>query len=503
MNSPNLVEIKYPSPKKRIRSFYEFFTIYSSVFLIAAAIWAINPYSNIGFVACLWILVLAPFVIARYDRFEPVAIYFVVFIIAFTIKPLLNEYLSSINENYLFSLSGYEGAYDIGFPFAVLFILIHIYFVHTIYFYLTKNNRKLFFLQLHQSRYQTTPSPPNEMYLWKQTAFVAISIYVPAFLYFIIVIQGLDFSAYSANRNEILRGQGLAWLLATLGTPLSIIFFYIFLLQRTIQKRGNLYLLIAMLCVISGQFIAPGRGNILAILVACIIIYWQKGGMVSFSNLFALGVGFVAFSFIILHLREGNSIIDSDSTLFFIGQDLGMFDYYVIYVGQLLSNDLSLSYGAQLLRNLYVLIPRVLLPSKPIYYSTLEIQDVIQLIPLETSQVSSTPFVEWLFNFGIFGIFMGSVLLAVTLSGFFRLLNTRGVDIRLIAYVLIFPAFVVGYVKGGFSLAFQFFLLSPAWLIVVIYFGVRNIRVFPKHRADRIGLPISEKILARQDPRRD
>jgi hypothetical protein len=159
---------------------------------------------------------------------------------------------------------------------------------------------------------------------------------------------------------------------------------------------------------------------------------------------------------------------------------VGLFDYYVIYVGQMLSSNLDLSYGAQLLRNLYVFLPRIIFTSKPILFSTLEIQDANQIVPLEISNVSLSPFTEWLYNFGMPGIVVGSILLALTLAAFFRLLTTRGAESRLLAYVLILPIFVVGNVKGGFSLAITFFALSPAWLILTIYFAIRYLRVLPR-----------------------
>ena len=233
-----------------------------------------------------------------------------------------------------------------------------------------------------------------------------------------------------------------------------------------------------MFCVVCGQFVAPGRGNLLNIVIASAILFWWRRGDVSLVRLSALAVMFVVFSFAVLHVRELAPGIDVDSLVFFLVQDVGLFDYFVIYVGQMLSSNLDLSYGTQLLGNLYILLPRIIFPSKPMWFSTLEIQDANEFIPLEVSHVSISSFSEWLFNFGVLGIVIGSLLLAVTLAAFFRHLATRGADARLLTYVLILPIFVIGHVKGGFSLAIVFLVLSPAWLVLALYFGGRYLRVF-------------------------
>ena len=308
---------------------------------------------------------------------------------------------------------------------------------------------------------------------------VGLLIYIPAFIYFVVIIQNLNYSEYAVNRNELLRGQGLAWLLACLGTPPAIVNIYLFISEDASKWRRRLYFVLAMICVISGQLISPGRGNILNILIASIVIFWWEKGNVSFARLIAVGMVFIIFSFTILYVRElTTEMFNMDIVIYFLVQDVGMFDYFSIYFGQMLSYNLELSYGAQLVRNLYVFLPRIIFPSKPTSFSTVEIQDANQIVPIEVSNVSFTSFTEWLFNFGIFGIVMGSILLALTLAAFFRLLATRGTDSRLLAYVLIFPVFVVGHVKGGFSLAIIFFALSPAWVVVATYLMFRYTRAF-------------------------
>lgn len=478
MKSAILIDQKKIHAVGKTHEFIFFFAKLSTIMLIVLCIFASAPHSSLTFVACLWALALIPFVFFRFSIFEPIAIYLTAFLTAFTVKPLMNDYLSSTGDGYLFALSGNESLYKLGFPYAALFVLIHVYLVHIIYYWITSNKRQQLFSGIRDSRFQSKDPTEKEYKRWKKTGMIGIIIYLPAFMYFIVFIQGLNFSEYASNRNELLRGQGLTWLLATFGTPLSIIYIYLALMKSKIKNSRKLHILVALLCVISGQVIAPGRGNILSILLAFIIIYWWKKGEVQLKRLFAIGIVFIIFSFAVLQAREGQTQFNNESAVFFIVQDMGMFDYFVIYTGQMLSENLDLSYGAQLLRNLYVFLPRFIFPTKPIYYSTLEIQDANKLIPLESSQVSFTPFVEWLYNFGIPGIFIGSILLALTLAAFFRLLAKRGSDIRIIVYVLFLPAFVIGYIKGGFSLAFMFFLLSPAWLAVMIYFGVRYLRLF-------------------------
>lgn len=466
-------KIDIPSTKKKL-DYLGFFAIYPVIFLVVLGVWASSNQSGSVFVLCLWILALSPLVFSRYSIFEPITIYLALFLIPFTIKPLLNQYISSTGDGFLFFLSGNENLYEIGFPFATLFVLIHIYLVHTIYFLSTRRKSSLL-LQISKSRWKSGQAHFEDFSIWKKTTFLGFLIYIPALIYFIIFIQGMNFEVYAANRNNLLLGQGFAWLLANLGTPLAICYFYIFILKIVSKKSGILYISLAIFCVITTQFVAPGRGNIINIIIASIIIYWWKVSSVSFSKLSGLAIAFVLFSLTSLHIREGVSQFNYDSVIFFISQDIGMFDYFTIYVGKMFSSDLGLSYGAQLLRNFYVFLPRAFFPQKPLFYSTLEIQDANQIVPVESSHVSITPFVEWLFNFGILGIVFGSVVLAVSLVFIYRGLTARGRDIGMISYALIFPTFVVGYLKGGFSLAFQFFWLSPAWLIVLIYLCIKHI----------------------------
>lgn len=455
-----------------------FFLVFTGITELTLIAWFFSPNSYILFVICLWVIAFTPFILSRYSIYEPISIYLGLFLPAFSVKPLLNEYLSSNGDNFLFYLSEYENLYNTGLPTAALTILVYVYILHIFYAWAIRLKRNVFFEMRLEARKESKKIQAKELRIWKRVAKIGLAIYIPAFVYFIAVIQGFNYAEYAINRNELLRGQGLAWLLACLGTPLAITYVFILLEDNASKIRKILYILLIVFCIISGQFISPGRGNILNIVIASLVLYWWVRKDIPLVRIAIMVVIFIIFSFFVLYVRElTTEAFDMNIAIYFLVQDVGLFDYYSIYLGQVLSNDFDLSLGGQLLRNFYIFLPRVLFPFKPALFSTLEIQNFSQIVPIEISNVSISPFSEWVFNFGIPGVALGSVMLAAILAGFFRLLANGRSKARLMIYVLVLPIFVIGHVKGGFSLAIMFFVLSPAWVILAIYFSVRYFRV--------------------------
>ena len=97
----------------------------------------------------------------------------------------------------------------IGLPTAALTILIYVYILHVFYAWATRLKRNIFFEMRLEVREESKKIQMKELRIWKRVAKIGLAIYIPAFIYFIAVIQGFNYAEYAINRNELLRGQGL------------------------------------------------------------------------------------------------------------------------------------------------------------------------------------------------------------------------------------------------------------------------------------------------------
>jgi len=460
------------SPTLRIGNPGGFFLSYTYLFAIVVTIWWVDHVSYLMFALSLAALLFFPLFRQKPNLFEPITLYSALFAFPFFLKPLINYFFADAGEERLVLIGGMELYYEKGQAIAFLLFLIHVYLVNVIYFYLGGTRSRVFLgdgASHHGAPGHEYGKLRRDRNIWKLLLKLMVPVYGVAIGYFFVVVMKMNYAEYALTRNEILVGQGLPWLLAQLGVPLAVICLYL-LFQNSNRNDKMAYGATILFCVATNQLVSPGRGGLLIILFAAFMLYSWKVRPIGVQILLLAFLGSILFSFAILYYREISDEPFNLTTLFyFLYQDLSVFDHAIIAFGKNWLNEIQLSLGGELVSTLLFVIPRSIWATKPLLLGSLEIQDALGVVPVEVSQVSVSSFAEGIYNFGIAGVLISTVVWGMSLRWLRRLVGNGKSDIGGVVYAMLTPLVVLAYLKNGFSMIFIFLILSPIWVVLGMF----------------------------------
>lgn len=133
------------------------------------------------------------------------------------------------------------------------------------------------------------------------------------------------------------------------------------------------------------------------------------------------------------------------------------------------------SYGYQLLSALLFFIPRSVWQSKPISTGELIGNHLIDTHSFNFSNLSNPIISEGYVNFGVFGVFLMAVILAVTIVKFLKWLNSNDVLKEIIAFY--FAIHLIFLLRGDFTNGFVYFIgtLIGTLIIPKVILSILNI----------------------------